>query len=161
MRTLTLPSGRTATLRHATGQTFVTATRMIQDESERDYAYISILATVAGEELTLDDVLDKLSGPEVLALRGALNDVPELAPGKLSDGRTFTTRSSTGRDILKAERLADHPVERLFHVAAACVLVDGEPIKAADILALPLVDALALIAGAATEDPTRAASASP
>lgn len=157
-----LPSGKTFSLRAGTGQDLLTALRMPDDPAEYQYALVAILAKVDGQELTLDDALDKLCGPDLTALQVAINQTPPRKPGKLPSGKAYQVRPSVGRDNLKAERLASHPTEAKAHLAVAICAVEGyETLTFDDFLAMPIYDAAALMEAANSEVPTQAVSASP
>lgn len=70
-KTLTLPSGKKALLKPGKGRDLLKAQRMANDPSEIPYALISILVTVDGEELDVDQVLD-MDLSDVLKLQEAV-----------------------------------------------------------------------------------------
>jgi hypothetical protein len=70
-KTITLPSGKKAVLKPGKGRDLLKAQRLANDPSEIPYALVSILATVDGQELDVDQVLD-MDLPDVLKLQEAV-----------------------------------------------------------------------------------------
>lgn len=156
----TLPSGRSATLRRGYGRDFKTAQKMVGDQGDLSFALIAILAKVENQEIDVEAALD-LDLADVISLNQRINGMPAAGPGKLPSGRSYVMRSGKGRDLQKAQRLANDQSEVAFGLITTLTTIDGESLFPDALLDMDLPDLMHLITEVQTHVPTQALSTSP
>lgn len=78
-KTVTLPSGKTATIREGKGRDLLQAQRLVgKDTDAMPYALIALRCQIDGAPIVYEDVLDVLSDADVLALMGEI--LPPAVP---------------------------------------------------------------------------------
>lgn len=156
-----LPSGKAFTVKAGTGRDLLTAQKMVEDPTEVSFALIACLATVDGQDLTVEDVLDRTPLSDVMALLEQLTSTKAKEPDELPSGKKFAIRDGLGRDLLKAQRLANDPNEVGFALVSVLATVGGEQLHLDEVIALPLPDVMKLLEAVTGKRPIQAPSASP
>lgn len=156
-----LPSGKSYVLRKGYGRDLKLAQKIAGDDGDDvTFALIAILVKIDGEELDLDAALD-LDLPDVMALNEAITGKASKTPGKLPSGKSYAIKKGKGRDLKKAQRLANEPNEVGFGLVSVLATIDGEELHVDQVLDLELPDVMQLMGEVTGKVPIQAPSASP
>ena len=98
-KTLTLPSGKIAEIRKGRGYDLLQAQIKAKDSEEIPYALIAELASIDGQQLVYEDILD-MDLEDVIALQTEISGKLQSAKAKKEDTKQSTSLSPTANALI-------------------------------------------------------------
>ena len=142
--TLTLPSGKVATVRPFKFLDAIKALPDVGDQSMVAPRLIARTTAIGGKAMTIEDVMD-LDGEDVQVLEARFS-ADESEPGFLPSGKPFEIRKWKMRDRVEAQRRAGKSTANIIpHLISIVCKIDGKAVMFDDLMHMGGMDGLALM----------------